>query len=344
MKSRILTAGIMLAALMGSASAQDLVKFHGVTAQGGPTAQMFPIFMAQEHGFYEEEGLDVVLNYSKGSSDAARQLAAGNVDWGIFSSAATMQAVQRGFPLKSIMQVYYPDTFDIVVPADSDIQSMADLKGKVIGASDLAGGEVPMTRASIVESGLKEGSDVRIVVAGEGDATTVRSFEQGRIQAFASAKRDLLLLPVQGIPVRSITPEAIARFPGDALSVRAETYESDPELLVKFVRATLKGWAWGMANDDEAFELLKTKYAAASLGDNPVAPEFWELVKSYYTAPEGVTQHGTFLPDAWDFYMTYLQLGEGEQQALAGPVDLSAILTDDIVVKAWDGLELASAQ
>lgn len=344
MKSRILTAGIMLAALTGSASAQDLVKFHGVTAQGGPTAQMFPIFMAQEHGFYEEEGLDVVLNYSKGSSDAARQLAAGNVDWGIFSSAATMQAVQRGFPLKSIMQVYYPDTFDIVVPADSDIQSMADLKGKVIGASDLAGGEVPMTRASIVESGLKEGSDVRIVVAGEGDATTVRSFEQGRIQAFASAKRDLLLLPVQGIPVRSITPEAIARFPGDALSVRAETYESDPELLVKFVRATLKGWAWGMANDDEAFELLKTKYAAASLGDNPVAPEFWELVKSYYTAPEGVTQHGTFLPDAWDFYMTYLQLGEGEQQALAGPVDLSAILTDDIVVKAWDGLELASAQ
>jgi len=344
MKSRILTAGIMLAALTGSASAQDLVKFHGVTAQGGPTAQMFPIFMAQEHGFYEEEGLDVVLNYSKGSSDAARQLAAGNVDWGIFSSAATMQAVQRGFPLKSIMQVYYPDTFDIVVPADSDIQSMADLKGKVIGASDLAGGEVPMTRASIVESGLKEGSDVRIVVAGEGDATTVRSFEQGRIQAFASAKRDLLLLPVQGIPVRSITPEAIARFPGDALSVRAETYESDPELLVKFVRATLKGWAWGMANDHEAFELLKTKYAAASLGDNPVAPEFWELVKSYYTAPEGVTQHGTFLPDAWDFYMTYLQLGEGEQQALAGPVDLSAILTDDIVVKAWDGLELASAQ
>ncbi len=344
MKSRILTAGIMLAALTGSASAQDLVKFHGVTAQGGPTAQMFPIFMAQEHGFYEEEGLDVVLNYSKGSSDAARQLAAGNVDWGIFSSAATMQAVQRDFPLKSIMQVYYPDTFDIVVPADSDIQSMADLKGKVIGASDLAGGEVPMTRASIVESGLKEGSDVRIVVAGEGDATTVRSFEQGRIQAFASAKRDLLLLPVQGIPVRSITPEAIARFPGDALSVRAETYESDPELLVKFVRATLKGWAWGMANDDEAFELLKTKYAAASLGDNPVAPEFWELVKSYYTAPEGVTQHGTFLPDAWDFYMTYLQLGEGEQQALAGPVDLSAILTDDIVVKAWDGLELASAQ
>ena len=344
MKSRILTAGIMLAALTGSASAQDLVKFHGVTAQGGPTAQMFPIFMAQEHGFYEEEGLDVVLNYSKGSSDAARQLAAGNVDWGIFSSAATMQAVQRDFPLKSIMQVYYPDTFDIVVPADSDIQSMADLKGKVIGASDLAGGEVPMTRASIVESGLKEGSDVRIVVAGEGDATTVRSFEQGRIQAFASAKRDLLLLPVQGIPVRSITPEAIARFPGDALSVRAETYESDPELLVKFVRATLKGWAWGMANDDQAFELLKTKYAAASLGDNPVAPEFWELVKSYYTAPEGVTQHGTFLPDAWDFYMTYLQLGEGEQRALAGPVDLSAILTDDIVVKAWDGLELASAQ
>jgi NitT/TauT family transport system substrate-binding protein len=344
MKTRILVTGMILAALAGTASAQDLVKFHGVTAQGGPTAQMFPIFMALEQGFYEEEGLDVVLNYSKGSSDAARQLAAGNVDWGIFSSAATMQTMQRGFPLKAIMQIYYPDTFDIVVPAASDIQSMADMAGKTIGLSDLAGGEVPMTRASIVEAGLKEGVDVKLVVAGEGDATTVRSFTEDRIQAYAGAKRDLLLIPAQGVETRSITPDAIARFPGDALSVRAETYESDPDLLVKFVRATLKGWAWGMANDEAAFELLKTKYAAASLGDNPVAPEFWELVQSYYTAPESVSQHGTFIPEAWDFYMTYLQLGEGEQKALAGPVDLSTLLTDDIVIQAWDGLDVASLQ
>lgn len=344
MKTRILATGMILAALAGTASAQDLVKFHGVTAQGGPTAQMFPIFMALEQGFYEEEGLDVVLNYSKGSSDAARQLAAGNVDWGIFSSAATMQTMQRGFPLKAIMQIYYPDTFDIVVPAASDIQSMADMAGKTIGLSDLAGGEVPMTRASIVEAGLKEGVDVKLVVAGEGDATTVRSFTEDRIQAYAGAKRDLLLIPAQGVETRSITPDAIAKFPGDALSVRAETYESDPDLLVKFVRATLKGWAWGMANDEAAFELLKTKYAAASLGDNPVAPEFWELVQSYYTAPESVSQHGTFIPEAWDFYMTYLQLGEGEQKALAGPVDLSSLLTDDIVIQAWDGLDVASLQ
>lgn len=328
----------------GSAQAQDLVPFNGVTAQGGPTAQMFPIFMAQEKGYYAEEGLDVTLNYSKGSSDAARQLAAGNADWGIFSAAATMQTTQRGFPLKAIMQVYYPDTFDIVVPADSPVQSMADMVGKTIGVSDLAGGEVPMVRASIVESGLVEGSDVKLVIAGEGDPTTVRSFTEDRIQAYAGAKRDLLLIPAQGIPTRSITPSAIAAFPGDALAVRAETFASDPELLAKFVRATLKGHAWGMANPDAAFELLKTKYAAASLGDNPVAAEFWALVQTYYTAPESVTLHGTFLPASWDIYMTYLQLGEGEQKALQGPVDLSELLSDEIVTKAWEGLDIEAAK
>ena len=318
----------------------DMVKFDGVTAQGGPTAQVFPIFVAQEKGFYAEEGLDVTLNYSKGSSDAARQLVAGNADWGIFSSAATMQATQRGFPLKAIMQVYYPDTFDIVVPADSDIMSMADMAGKTIGLSDLAGGEVPMTRASIITSGLKEGTDVKLVVAGEGDPTTVRSFTEDRIQAYAGAKRDILLIPAQGIAIRSITPEEVAVFPGDALSVRVDTFEENPELLVKFVRATLKGWAWAMANPDDTFALLKTKYAAASLGDNPVAEEFWALVQTYYTAPENVTQHGTFLPAAWENYMTFLQEGEGEQKALAGPVDLSTVLTDEIVIKAWDGLDM----
>lgn len=333
---------VSLAMTLGAA-AQDLVKFNGVTAQGGPTAQVFPIFVAIEKGFYKEEGLDVTLNYSKGSSDAARQLAAGNVDWGIFSSAATMQTVQRGFPLKAIMQIYYPDTFDIVVPADSDVKTMADMKGKVLGLSDLAGGEVPMARASVIEAGLKP-TDVRMVVAGEGDPTTVRSFNEKRIQAYGGAKRDLLLLPAQGIATRSITPEAIAAFPGDALSVRAETFEKDPELLVKFTRATIKGWAWGMANSDAAFELLKSKYAAASLGNNPVAPEYWQLVRTYYTAPAGVEKHGTFLPAAWQTYMDYLQLGEGEQKALAGPVALDEILTDEIVLKAWDGLDIKTAE
>jgi NitT/TauT family transport system substrate-binding protein len=336
-------AGAMACAFASLSNAEELKKFVGVTAQGGPTAQMFPIFIAIEKGFYKEEGLDVELNYSKGSSDAARQLAAGNVDWGIFSSAATMQTVQRGFALKSIMQIYYPDTFDIVVPVDSAVKTMADMAGKTIGLSDLAGGEVPMTRASIVEAGLKEGADVKLVVAGEGDPTTIRSFNEGRIQAYAGAKRDLLLIPAQGIHTRSITPAAIASFPGDALSVRKETFEQDPDALVKFVRATLKGWAWGMANSDATFELLKTKYAAASLGDNPVAAEFWALVKIYYTAPSSVKYHGTFLPEAWTTYMNYLQLGEAEQKALAGPIDLSTVLTDDIVLKAWEGLEIKTA-
>jgi NitT/TauT family transport system substrate-binding protein len=319
---------------MTQAAAKDLVAFNGVTAQGGPTAQMFPVFIAQKMGFYAAEGLEVKLKYSKGSSDAARQLANGKVEWGIFSSAAMMQTVQRGSPLKAIMQVYYPDTFDIVVPTSSKVQSMADMKGQTIGVSDLAGGEVPMTMASIVATGLKVGSDVKLVVAGDGDPLTVRALSEGRIQAYAGAKRDLLLLPAQGFTVRSITPKAITQFPGDALAVRLETYKAKPELLVKFVRATLKGREWGMANSDKTFELLKTEFAASSLKNNPVAGEFWTLVKTYYTAPAEVTSHGTFLPLSWKTYMGYLQRGEGEQKVLASPVDLDALLTNDIVLKA----------
>ena len=327
-----------LALLAGTADAET-IKLSGVTAQGGPTAQIFPFFVAMENGYYAEEGLEVEMNYSRGSSDAARQLAAGNVDFGVFSAAATMQTQQRGFPLKMIMQVYYPDSFDIVVPVDSDVETMADMAGKTLGLSDLAGGEVPMVRASLAETGLAEGQDVALVVAGEGDPTTVRSFNEGRIQGYAGAKRDILLIPAQGVPVRSITPELISAFPGDGLSVRAETLESDPETAVKLVRATLKGWAWGMANPDETFELLKTKYAEASLGDNPVAVEFWDLVQTYYTAPDSVELHGTAIPAAWDTYMTYLQLGEEEQKALAGPVELSELLTDEIVIEAWEGID-----
>lgn len=322
----------------------ETVKLTGVMAQGGPTAQIFPLFVAIEKGYYAEEGIEVVIKYSEGSGDAARQLAAGNVDFGIFAPAATMQVVGAGFPLKAIYQVYYKDTFDIVVPASSAIMSVEDLKGRTLGLSDLAGGEVPMVRASLSVAGLTEGKDVAMVVAGEGDPTTIRSFEQGRIQAYAGAKRDILLIDAQGIPTRRITPPAVQAFPGDSLVVRAETLTADPELLVKLVRATIKGWAWGVAHPDETFTLLKTKYAAATLGNNPVAAEFWKLVQDYYKAPESVTKQGTFIPAAWETYMGFLQLGDAEQRPLKAPIDLGALLTDEIALKAWEGLDLTAVQ
>ncbi|HUF98127.1 MAG TPA: ABC transporter substrate-binding protein [Ilumatobacter sp.] len=321
-------------------AATEMVTLTGVMAQGGPTAQIFPLFMAIENGFYEEEGISLVIEYSEGSSDAARQLAAGNVDFGIFSPAATMQTVYADFPLTAIYEMYYKDTFDIVVPADSDITSMADMQGKVLGVSDLAGGEVPMVRAAMSDTGLVEGADVSMVVAGEGDPTTVRSFEQGRIDAYAGAKRDILLIDAQGLPTRRITPPAMQAFPGDPVVVRTETFEQDRDLLVRFVRATIKGWAWAIANPDETYQLLKDDYANATLGDNPVAEDFWQLVLDYYAAPDDVDPHGTFVVEAWESYMGFLQLGDAEQKALAGPVDLGAVLTDEITIEAWDGLDL----
>ena len=330
-------AGLMLP----QAASAEMVALTGVMAQGGPTAQIFPLFMAIEKGYYAEEGIEIEIKFSEGSSDAARQLAAGNVDFGIFSPAAAMQTAQAGFPLKEIYQVYYKDTFDIVVPDASPVQSMADMKGKTLGLSDLAGGEVPMVRASLAVTDLKEGEDVKFVVAGEGDPTTVRSFEEERIQAYAGAKRDILLIDAQGVKTRRITPPDMRAFPGDGLVVRAETLAENPDLLVKLVRATIKGWAWGVAHPDETFELLKTKYAAATLGENPVAVEFWTLVQDYYKAPESVTKQGTFIPAAWESYMGFLQLGAEEQRALKGPVDIAALLTDEITLKAWEGLEIA---
>lgn len=75
-----------------------------------------------------------------------------------------------------------------------------------------------------------------------------------------------------------------------------------------------------------------------------MAAEFWALMQTDYTAPESVALHGTFLPASWDICMTCLQLGEGEQKALQGPVDLADLLSGEIVIKAWDGLDIDMAK
>ncbi len=64
-----------------------------------------------------------------------------------------------------------------------------------------------------------------------------------------------------------------------------------------------------------------------------------ELVLSYYTAPADVAKHGTIIPARWKNYMDFMQLGEEEQKPLKGPVELDALLTNEIVDKGT-GLDL----
>ncbi|MDH3462263.1 MAG: ABC transporter substrate-binding protein [Acidimicrobiia bacterium] len=207
-------------------------------------------------GFYEDEGLDVNLQGTGGSSDVAQILAANNAVAGMGVPGAMLPAIEAGALLYPFFTYAYGEVFDVVVPEASDIASIAELDGLVIGISELAGGEVPLVRALLVEAGLDPDSDVQIIEVGTDAPSVAAAFDAGRIDAYSSAKSDIAQMNANGLGTKSIAPDSLSTLPAEGLLATEET-KDDTDLLIGLGRGTAKGQLVAYTNPDAAVCVLK---------------------------------------------------------------------------------------
>ena len=207
-------------------------------------------------GYYEDEGLNVSLQGTGGSSDVAQILAANNAEAGMGVPGAMLPAIEAGAGLYPFFTYAYGEVFDVVVPAGSSITNIAGLAGMKIGISELAGGEVPLVRALLVEAGLDPDSDVEIIEVGTNAPSIKASLDDARIDAYSSAKSDIASMNAAGLDTVSIAPASLDTLPAEGL-LAAEDFKDDDELLIGLGRATAKGQLVAYANLDGAVCVLK---------------------------------------------------------------------------------------
>lgn len=110
------------------------------------------LYVAEQEGYFDEEGLDVTITPGGTAQDNLAQLAGGSADLSIVSWDAAVTATAENLPIRLvsnnavISQDF--DTSGVVVRKDSGITSMADLAGKTIAFNSLgSGGNVPVLQA-----------------------------------------------------------------------------------------------------------------------------------------------------------------------------------------------------
>ncbi len=337
---RLITAGLVaalpFAGLIASQSAaQDL---RDITfAQPSPSAiNSYPVFVAIGEGYFEEEGLNVTVEAVNGSASVLQALSAGQAHFGRPGPGPVIAARSRGVDAVFIYNVAARSNFGIVVREDSEIQSPAELKGKVIGTGTADGAEVGFARNVMSGEGMVAGKDFEFLTVGDGGPATV-AFNSGAMDAYSSSTADAAILNQRGMAVRDITPPEFARFFGNGLATMGDTIKNEPELVEKFIRAFAKAHAFALDDANREAVLAHLKAGNPQEGeDAEFQSALFDAVRSKTIPVDMSNGLGYLPPEVWEEWQASLIAGE----EISAPLDdLTAAYTNDFSAKANEALK-----
>ena len=210
-----------------------------------------PFYIAQEMGFFEEEGVEIELTIMENTPLKMGALMAGQVDIVASTADEFPTYMREGKPLQYILAVDNSNGGDGVV-AMKEITSVADLKGKTVAFEE---GSVSQffINALLRRAGLKQ-TDVNMVNMTATDAGL--AFTAGRVDAAVTWEPHLS----QGaatdhgqILINSAeTPGLIV----DVVAVLESTAIEHEEELKAFVRAWQRSLDYLETNPDEAYQIM----------------------------------------------------------------------------------------
>jgi NitT/TauT family transport system substrate-binding protein len=284
-----------------------------------PSVQYAPFYVAAENGYYADEGLEVEFDY-KFETDGVALVGANELPFSLVSAEQVPLARAQGLPVVYVMSWWKDYPVAIAVNSDSDIKELADLKGKKIGLPGLFGASYVGLRALLNAAGLKE-SDVTLDSIG---FTQVEGLTSGREDAVVIyANNEPFQLKANGFNARVFPVKDYAHLASNGIITNEKTIQENPELIRRFLRATIRGLEDTLATPSEAFDISK-KYVEGLDQANQLTQ--WEILTAsieYWRTK----QLGASDPIAWkNMQNTLLDMG-----MLKSPVDLDKAYTNDFV-------------
>src|SRR4029079_14045092 len=236
---RRFTMQILLGFLAAFGFAQQTAAQLRYVPVGIPSMSIYSgsFIVAKEAGFYKEEGLNVDLVVMRGAP-AIQGLIGGTVPFAS-SGGAGLLPIVRGAPLRIIFTTFFRPMFWVY--SKPEIRTVEELRGKKIGVSSIGSGPDSLLKSMLKKHGLDGSRDAVILSTGPG---TARFFALKTGVTDAAVLNEQAALMAQEAGLRQLFSftkgEDFVEVQG-SIVVRDSLMESDPVLVEKFTRATLKG-------------------------------------------------------------------------------------------------------
>jgi NitT/TauT family transport system substrate-binding protein len=257
---KTLTTLLALAATVAMGTAASAADKLTLQLKWVTQAQFAGYFVAADQGFYDEEGLDVTIKPGGPDVSPVQVIAGGGADVVIDWMPSALASRERGVDLVNIAQPFKSSGMMLTCRKDSGIKAPADFKGKTLGVW-FYGNEYPflswMSQLGIPTDGssngvnvLKQGFNVDPILQKQAECVSTMTYnEYWQVIDAGLTADELVVFKYQEQGVATLE---------DGLYVLGDRLEDAAfqDQMVRFVRASMKGWKWAESNPDAAADIV----------------------------------------------------------------------------------------
>ena len=319
-----------VAAAPAAVRAQALEKPRVHIAVGGKALVYYlPLTVAEQRGYFKDEGLDVTISDFAGGSKALQAVVGGSADVcsGAYEHTINLQSkgqFYRAFALQGRAPMIV-----LGVSSKMGYKSPADLKGKKVGVTAPGSSTSMLVNFFLAKNGMKP-SDVSFIGVGAG-AGAVTALRSGQVDAISNLDPVMSALETAGDIQVAVDTRRLkdtldmfgGNMPAGCLYASQDFLSANPNTAQALANAIVRADKWiQKATPDEVAKVVPSSYL---LGE----PEVYKA--SLAKSKEGISPDGSFPEDgpatALKALMSYVTLDESK-------IDLSKTWTNDFVARA----------
>ncbi len=204
-----------------------------------PDIQFAPFYVAKSKGYYQDVGLNVTFNHGI-VPDLVGTMIAGKNTFVFAGGDELLQAINqnKNLQITDFATIYQQYPVSLIVPANSSIKSLADIKGHTIGVPGAYGSTYIGLLALLHKANLTT-SDVKIQTIGFNQVAALLAHKVDAVVGYSN--NEPLQIASHGLAVRTFNVADYYPLVSNGIIATNATYKSQPQVVKNFVAATIRG-------------------------------------------------------------------------------------------------------
>jgi NitT/TauT family transport system substrate-binding protein len=220
-----------------------------------PNIGYLPLYVGQKMGFFENEGLNVTVNYSHGDSVSIQAIDTGQAQVMSGTPEALIRSYEKGLHGVLFYQIYRNLIYSVAVAEGSKIKSPADLAGKTIGVSSMGSTGLIIAKVTAKDAGVDPAS-LKFLPVGTGQRA-LSALKDGQVDALSlwDAAYAQIETAAPDMKLTHWLPASLRNVGDGGYFTTWDLIQKMPNTLAHFTRAIAKSMAAIHADPAKALEI-----------------------------------------------------------------------------------------